>query len=688
MPEVTIQELRAIFSGDASSFENATKKAEGGLEKFMRSELRATRAIHNISQSLLSGGDAASIFARSFEGLEHTFKIGLAAGIGIAVGAALVERLNEAAKAGKEMQASLTEALSVKPAQAGQSVAELDGKVKAAEANMEKFRKKADEIEEGGKSLFQRGFDFVRPNSASSSQGKLKAAEAGFDASEEEESQAMEARADKEEKLVELEKVRATLGKEAAAQMELSIKQAETLASKDVAANNRLMILIKEKQALEQEAFDKAVETAGMKEDFEQQLISIQKSGSDVEVKSAQAAVDYWQKKLELAGKNKDLIREAALEEDKAANKLRDVTHAKELESASLSSQTEIANLQGSADQRHLAALEIERKHLEWVRENAKPDERPKADLAVAKNAEESRQEAQRLAEQNSQSQRQWVSAAQGFGPSEELNTARANLQITRELIDEKEREGILDETAKANLTAQVSQEERSVKEKDVSLRMTEAENALEEAKIALTHDGKTAETQKHNVTLAEIAAVQTEIQLQDSLNTELSKGLQIKLQSLNADLHAQELAAFRTPAAAWYKQQAANRAEERGNQRAERNFQRNDGLRDVQRDLNGNVIGGRDPVTGERVNRTPSDPLDARSSSQDSFDQQFKDRSRDSDATRAWEQQFKTKKDQDNAVKAAKVKSAKPKGKQSDADKIVNKLEELKNKLDDLVLK
>jgi hypothetical protein len=688
MPEVTIQELRAIFSGDASSFENATKKAEGGLEKFMRSELRATRAIHNISQSLLSGGDAASIFARSFEGLEHTFKIGLAAGIGIAVGAALVERLNEAAKAGKEMQASLTEALSVKPAQAGQSVAELDGKVKAAEANMEKFRKKADEIEEGGKSLFQRGFDFVRPNSASSSQGKLKAAEAGFDASEEEESQAMEARADKEEKLVELEKVRATLGKEAAAQMELSIKQAETLASKDVAANNRLMILIKEKQALEQEAFDKAVETAGMKEDFEQQLISIQKSGSDVEVKSAQAAVDYWQKKLELAGKNKDLIREAALEEDKAANKLRDVTHAKELESASLSSQTEIANLQGSADQRHLAALEIERKHLEWVRENAKPDERPKADLAVAKNAEESRQEAQRLAEQNSQSQRQWVSAAQGFGPSEELNTARANLQITRELIDEKEREGILDETAKANLTAQVAQEERSVKEKDVSLRMTEAENALEEAKIALTHDGKTAETQKHNVTLAEIAAVQTEIQLQDSLNTELSKGLQIKLQSLNADLHAQELAAFRTPAAAWYKQQAANRAEERGNQRAERNFQRNDGLRDVQRDLNGNVIGGRDPVTGERVNRTPSDPLDARSSSQDSFDQQFKDRSRDSDATRAWEQQFKTKKDQDNAVKAAKVKSAKPKGKQSDADKIVNKLEELKNKLDDLVLK
>lgn len=100
--EVTEKELKAIFSGDSSSYESAVNRMRRAHEDLLEGERRVKTNLQGLARELFTVGSAQDAVAISALRLSEVFKVGLGAAIGVGVGVTVFEKIRESVKKSRE----------------------------------------------------------------------------------------------------------------------------------------------------------------------------------------------------------------------------------------------------------------------------------------------------------------------------------------------------------------------------------------------------------------------------------------------------------------------------------------------------------------------------------------------------------------------------------------------------------
>lgn len=687
---VTIEELRAIFSGDATSYQNTVDKVTRSNGQLLESDNKVKNQLGGLSRDLMNAASPMEGLVSIADRLSETFKVGLGVSV-FAVG--LKAAAEEAKRAIGEMQKFnelFDEAASGKGNALTMSTAQMA-------ANLEKSTKAAQELqhetqrlqEMGGlEALFKPGdafrVIFGEINTRMEEQKILA----------EQIEQIYGQIATKEQTRAQLLTAQRTLGEAAARSKEMEARQAEELAQAQERYGAEVAGAVAARHVEERLAFESANEQRTLALKAEQQILLAKREGNAADIRAAQIRLEAARSEFKRAP--------AATDESRAATNKVIAAHA-ELESAQRTYalnqsnailQSRIASLRGAEDDKRIKTLEIERQFLEWKKSNvATPDDMRgiQAEIDRNKAALESARDEKRMRDIAAKSSE--VDADAGFGPAEELKALREKAAIAWELVEASKEKANFDEREYRMLVTSAKQAEKEVQQASVRNRLEDVHNKFLEQELKIQGGVQTDVQKRFNITKAQIAATQAEIATLKTLNSELAKAAQLKLQGLQNEQRAQQRQLFGMSPSQRRQFQREQRNEERSNRRVAKKMAANDDLFDVQRDASGRVISGRETPGGPRVQKDQPDLFKSTFDKGEKAKRSAKDAENRKGADEAFRDQFKTSRQRAaDAEKRSKEQGEKDKSKDREAaangnNPVVKELQEIKTKLDNLAL-
>jgi len=262
----------------------------------------------------------------------------------------------------------------------------------------------------------------------------------------------------------------------------------------------------------EVESFERAKEAINLKHAaiareiaMQNTLTFLREKGDDEGVQSAEERVRAAQAEVEAAAA---LTQEA---QDKAAANLKSAqadlllaTRHRDVVRAEQQSQISIANMQVSADEKHLAALAAERKNLEEERAHADADRQKQIDVALAKNDESTRGAKSTLTSDAFGESNARIDAGQGVGQSEAQRAALGHIGEEEDRLKEmnRDREHYSDQD-RAQQAAKIQGMRRAYDDVDHSIRMGNEAAKAQTGEMAMQLD--------HQTTLADAVREQFE---------------------------------------------------------------------------------------------------------------------------------------------------------------------------------
>jgi hypothetical protein len=104
-----LKNAESRFSAGMDRMGKSTNQLAGSHETLLRSSHRVATQIHNVSRDMLSGASASDILANSLEGIGRAMNISLGALAGLAVGAAIIERIGTAVLKAHQLRDAIAE---------------------------------------------------------------------------------------------------------------------------------------------------------------------------------------------------------------------------------------------------------------------------------------------------------------------------------------------------------------------------------------------------------------------------------------------------------------------------------------------------------------------------------------------------------------------------------------------------
>jgi hypothetical protein len=136
-------ELRAA-EGDVRNFGARMNSSLGGVERagdsLLMSNHRVAIQMQHFSRTLLSGGDAASIFSGGLDALERSSRLPLGALVGLGVGAVGIQQISKMVGEYNALNKELDDLSKARPPGAGQTTAELSENITKINATLEKAK--------------------------------------------------------------------------------------------------------------------------------------------------------------------------------------------------------------------------------------------------------------------------------------------------------------------------------------------------------------------------------------------------------------------------------------------------------------------------------------------------------------------------------------------------------------------
>lgn len=691
MADVTEQELRAIFSGDSSAYEEAIERVNKANADYLNTDNKVKNSLVGLSEDLLDAESATDALTSTVNKLSDTFQVALAAEVAIGIGTVLQQHIKDAAASMDVLSNLMGEVLAQDARDAAKSVELLAAELVKAKEAEEAFKKEGQALKDSysmeGVFSTKRGGGLDAQTLLTGTKVSDQIVEAAYqEATAKKRVEAIEdAIADKERQRADAVAARMNLSERSIATNEQQKAQLIEMRDADLTGNVKLIEQTKRRHSLEKQALKEGFDDKLRMQELEERLVNIKRMGTDVEVKTARAIRDAAAAKVESAGNVEDKI--AAQVKLQAADVALTLAQKTQRERQSAMRLEEyIANLRGDEDERHLKALEAEQRFIEWkLRATATNDDKPGLNAELASVRAEIERAKSEKAERTTAAASMLGAARRGFGPTEDLKAKMAELEVTRRLIALNQKSADFDKTKDLQLRSRQISQLKDVQLATVQRDLAISENQLKSALIGIESSNYSEASKRYRSTLSQIEAAKEEVRLQSSLNSELATSARLKLAGLQADLAAQDKSLNK--GSSEQEIRARLRQEKREQKKGEQfdaKRERDGGLIDVKRDLNGNVIEGLNPVTGDREKRSPNKAGDW----QDQFRPKLADEGQD--AAQNFRKQFGRKRG-DAADDNANERDAKAKEQEEakdGSDAIVGKLDELKTELGKLILK
>lgn len=374
------------FNQAASRIEGGSNRAAHASDGLLVSNHRVARQISNFSQELIRGGSAADVFAAGLEGVERSFRLPIGSLAGLAIGAILFTEIHktnaEAEKLHEEIEKIVHSGTGNPRYQALESL----------NKQLDDAKQKLEELNKHRESGFTNALRFI--GSSHIFGGK------GFDAVQEQDAKddaAARAKiektktdvAEKANEKNQIEETKTNLGDFAAERLKIEQTRKEKAGAAIEAKNVPLQAQANDEADIALAALDKKEQAQKRAIALEEKLTAIKKTGADVEVKSAEAVLAA--RKADLAAANSEGKGGAQAKVDAAQQELEAARKTSAAKKDQLSTETAIANVVGTADDKKRAQLARERADLEKQLANATPDERRELEPKLAKNKEAQR---------------------------------------------------------------------------------------------------------------------------------------------------------------------------------------------------------------------------------------------------------------------------------------------------------
>jgi hypothetical protein len=406
--------------------------ASGHGEHLLASSHRVARQIDNVAKSALSGGNAADVLASSMEGLAHSLHLPLGALAGLGIGAMVTEKIAEAYNEAKKLH------LEILAVTAGDTTAGKFKSLSELNAQLDELRNKSKELRHPeGRTLLEAATDFVtnRKDKNRKDQALLSEQARGVTSNiagrEEENASISETRYLKGDFEAEREKATAEYREKRASNVDKYGNDNEALMRIQAATEREYNMTLAE-IAKKEEGFAREISLA-------QRLQYVKERGRDVDIESARIRMEVAQEELRAA--TNDDEREKARDKIEASRiELDQAIKTTALKRAQVAAETELANFEGSSEQKRAKQLEIERNILEYRKSIAKPDELPEINRDIAKNDEGQRDLSEQIFNKQLSGMRARSKSNTGRGPDQEIAAANRELNALNIELDEAKR--------------------------------------------------------------------------------------------------------------------------------------------------------------------------------------------------------------------------------------------------------
>lgn len=676
----------AVVDEDVRAVMRKTKSNEGLLE----SEKRVERQLSGMIADYAITGSALDALAISADRLGDTFKMSLGVGVAIAVGIALKNAIENAAAELNTFSDAAASVFKQRENGPAKDMQEIAAQSKEAAAAAEKYEKEIDRLNTGWERF--KGNFFSGPLMAGDMvKGKQMELQKMADALRETETRRIAEMASKEGERADIAEKIATGYEEQADALARQIRYAEEIGKYDADRERNVIAAVQRRQAAEEAGIQRAKDLHEIERNAGYGNLIGNRAGADPNVTAAREALDATREKLRLEHspeKRADLMLQKEVQKDAlaAAEKARDYN----AEDNRLAIET--SKLMGGADDVRMQSLKMELDVLQKRRDaETNLSKRGDYNKSIAEN--QAAQSSLSIQMEISREKARGVAAAgsQGFGPSEELQTMIRQRDVQRDVLGIKERSGRYDKEELATENASLAAMDRTIALRKAEHDVLVAEQTAQGNILNIEGSTSSEASKRYKITQAQLVAVQAEIKAMGSLNSELATAARLREQGLKNDLRAQDESLNFGKTEKETRDRLRSEAQQQKKlEEFRKKREENQGLINPNKDMGGNVIGGTDPVTGEKKNVPGPDNLNP-----DNFKPKPKEQGpqlkpgQDPAADEAFRDQFKNSKERaaDKEAQKQQGKGGEDGGAKKGDSAEVAELKEIKAKLEKLIL-
>lgn len=607
-----VEEFYVQFAADNSGYRNAMKGAAKDSETFLDTENKVKRALVSTTGVLNTTTSGYDALADAIGSMENAFKSSLGIGAAIVVGLKLKDVLTEDAKRMEALAGAAANVFS------NRGMAASVGTIGELSAGYDKAREAAEAYRNENARLdtvigkIRNALTLPFGGEIATSQ-QSRNTELATDLDKEslriqtEMRKVEEARAD-------IAEHRAAGENEIADNLEKQARREREIFEASKAHNEAGYEAIRRRHAAEDALEERQQTFQEIELDFQARLSEAARSNNDIELAGAEALYEKRKAILDLA-KDPIVRAQAASEADAAYTALRTARNNKEQQIENLSLAKQISELSGSDFERQQAALKLQEESLR--RQLADPRTNNISRIGILtelNNNTRAQQSGQDSQNQNWFGMMEKQASLGARSMAQQVQAQRTLYQLKLAQLKAEEASENRDEAKVMNLRLQLQEQAEGLKMMAAEERIRQANVNAEQKQLDIERSTLSESAKRYEITKAQLAAVNEEIDAMRELNPELAQAAALRAQGLTNDLQRQDEANNFGKTGQQIRQRL--RQEERAQRalnkyRAER--EENKGLIDVQRDVNGNVISGIDPNSGssKRVNILPPDPLD-----------------------------------------------------------------------------
>lgn len=662
------EEFWVKFGADNSKYDNAMKGSKQKQESFIEGENKVKRALSDTASGLLKAGNAAEVLSLGAEKLSEAFKSSLFVGGAIAVGYAMKAVFDKEVESVNKLTDQLAELgkfdMSWQTKSFEQLAQEIDKSKKAAED----FAKKEDEI---SKELAPKRWGMQLMGGGSQKE-REEGMQAMRQAAQDQEKRSAEQMLHLEEQRHGILDMQLKGNDSQAAKALQNIERTRELMNMEKLGGKVLVDSVKERYAIEDKIAAKKAKDVREEIVLQGKLRYIIKAGDDSELAAATALRDARKK---ASDENTDPEKTTALRD--VAMAAQDAYEAakrrKALDDESMSSEMRIIQATGDADEKHLAALKEEERFLRWKYTHAKPDDRPGINKELWGNYNAQGEFHKQAKNASLDDLTGDIGANKGFGPTEELAAQRAILEVihAKQLVEFQSSN--FDSHKLAALRQQEVMQRKAIAQLEVAHEIEDAALDQQEAQLNIEAGNTSEAAKRYNITKTQIEQVDREIIAQKGLNNELARSAELRKKGLENDLNAQDKALNMGKSEHEVRMRQKDEADAKKQaDKFDQKRAKDGGLMNVHRGMDGQVIGGTNPVTGDKVERAPTSGLDRKL---DDFDTAPRLADQFKKASDAFRKKFKGQPDDPLGNIAAPIKTP-----GSSLEDLGTKLDEIKN--------
>jgi len=668
--------LKLTLAGDSSSYEASINRANVANGNLLNGQKKVRKALVGFAQDFSNAGSASDIFTSAITRASAAFKVGFASFAAVGVGQALATGIKHAAEETDKLSEALEEVGSFDMRDESKTVSQLTEEIK-------KTTKAFSDLQEAEKKigLFQKTLTYFKTGENFGEQERLN---------KKAEDELTDEIRHKTEALVDLERQRTYAAQltaqgydEQAEKLNKQIQRAQELHKVEKDEGFLAAQAVKERFAAEDAAEQRKKQFQDLELERNKAILSAERIGADVEIEKAKAVVAYREKVLELTNDPRQR-QAAAYELDAAYQALDTAKKRKEVEREIADLRIESAKVIGDEDRKRWVELQREGKRLQDLVDSTTGDALPGLQAQLAENMQAQLAALNEMQANVFGRMRNEVVSNQGNGPEAEIAAQQELLNLKKQeyAVDSKTED--FDSNKLSSLQAEIATGERSLSQKKAEYEIKQLEIRLEAETNAINETNLSSEAKKYKILQEQINTLETEAEIQRDLNSEVAEEYRLRAENLRNEqrLMDQQLN-YGKSTLEIDRRLRQERTDARKRDEFDAKRKSTEGLINVHRDMGGAIISGTNPVTGEKEQRHPADPLDPNNRRphintkphlQDDFDKQRKE----------FEKKFKPHNPDDdwNPVDQAKAKPM------SENEKIVAAIVDLKTSLISALIK